>query len=57
MYDVTISEMLTDIHEDIVSINLDVAVIKTDIVWIKRIVSGVVVVVGTLFGLDMSGVL
>jgi len=56
MDNATVADMLTDIHEDIVSINLDVAVIKTDIVWMKRIVSGVVVIVGALFGLDMSGV-
>ena len=56
MDNATVADMLTDIHEDIMDINLDVAVIKTDIVWMKRIVTGVVVVVGALFGLDMSGV-
>jgi len=56
MDNATVAEMLTDIHNDIVGINLDVAVIKTDIVWMKRIVTGVVVIVGGLFGLDMSGV-
>jgi len=57
MDNATIAEMLTDIHGDIVNTNLDVAVIKTDIIWMKRLVTGMVVIVGGLFGLDMTGVL
>lgn len=36
---------------------VDLAIVKTDVVWLKRIFLSTVIVTGALFGIDMTGVI
>lgn len=45
------------LEEKIDQMLVDLAVVKTDVVWLKRIFFGTVVLAGTVFGVDMSGVM
>jgi hypothetical protein len=35
---------------------VDLAIVKTDVVWLKRIFLSTVLLTGAVFGIDMSGV-
>ena len=39
----------------LIGIKEDLACIKTDVVWLKRLFGGIVIVTGAFFGIDMSG--
>ena len=45
----TLSEILSDIQ-------IDLATVKTDVVWLKRLFVGALVLTGTTFGINISGV-
>ena len=36
---------------------IDLAIVKTDVVWLKRIFLSTVILTGAVFGVDMSGVI
>ena len=52
----TISEMFTDIHDDLTRVRVDIASMQTDIVWVKRIVGVIAIAAASYYGLDVSGV-
>lgn len=45
------------LDEKIDQIMVDLAVLKTDVTWLKRIFFGIVITTGAIFGVDMSGVM
>ena len=40
----------------IYNIKIDLASVKNDITWLKRLFTGCVILVGAIFGVDVSGV-
>lgn len=48
---------LTDVERMLINIRSDVSEVRTDIVWMKRIVFTLVAVIGGVFGLDTSGMI
>ena len=46
----TLNEILTDIQVDLASV-------KTDVIWLKRLFIGAFVLTGALFGVNISGVM
>lgn len=44
------------VEELISEIRIDMAGIKADVKWLKRLFTGLIIVTGALFGVDISGV-
>ena len=57
MCDKETSAMINDIHETITNVRMDIAAMKTDIVWVKRVVAVVTIAAASYYGLDISGVM
>ena len=47
---------MDDIEKMLIDIKTDVSALKTDCMWMKRLFATSLVIVGTVFGIDMSGV-
>ena len=45
------------LEEMIYDIKIDLASVKNDITWLKRLFTGCVILVGAIFGVDVSGVM
>ena len=56
MYDKETSAMISDIHETITNVRMDIAAMKTDIIWVKRIVGAVAVAAAAYYGFNLPGV-
>jgi len=48
---------LTDSEIMLVEMREDIASIKTDVIWLKRLFGGILIIVGGLFGVDATGVI
>ena len=46
----TLSEILTDIQ-------VDLAAVKTDVIWLKRVFISALVITGTFFGINLTGMI
>ena len=57
MCDRETSAMIADIHETITNVRMDIAAMKTDIVWVKRVVGAVAVAAAAYYGLNLPGVM
>ena len=57
MCDRETSAMISDIHENLTKVRLDIASMQTDIVWVKRVVAVVTIAAASYYGLDISGVM
>jgi len=44
------------LEEMIYDIKIDLASVKNDITWLKRLFTGGVILIGAVFGVDVSGV-
>lgn len=38
-------------------IKVDLAKVKTDVVWLKRLFSGLIIIIGITFGIDTTGII
>ena len=44
------------LNESINLIQIDLAAVKTDVTWLKRLFTVIIIGIGMLFGIDMSGI-
>ena len=45
------------LDEKIDLLMIDMAAIKTDVTWLKRLFGGIILITGGIFGIDASGLL
>ena len=48
---------MDDVEMLLIEIKADVASLKTDCAWVKRIMAGGIIVLATAFGIDLTGVI
>ena len=46
---------MIELEKKIDTLMIDMASIKTDVTWLKRLFTGVIVITGVIFGIDTSG--